>query len=88
MTVSLNVPDMLLPSLGTEPADISRAIAEGFAVEAYRSGTLSVAEIAEFLGLESRWAAEEFLSQHSAWPDPTESEIIADLDSIAASRLK
>jgi hypothetical protein len=87
MTVTLDIPDALLSSLGDARSDVSRAVAEGFAVEAYRSGTFSLAEVRNLLGHSSRWETEEFLSRHGAWPDPSESEIESDLENILAARV-
>jgi hypothetical protein len=87
MTVTLNIPDALLASLGEGRSDVSRAVAEGFAIEAYRSGKLSLAEVCDLLGFSSRWQTEEFLSRHGAWPDPSESEVERDLENILATRV-
>jgi len=79
MTVTLDIPDDLASAIGGGAGDVRRAVLEGFAVEAYRSGRLSCAEVRQLLGLASRWEAEDFLSRHGAWPDPSVAEIEADL---------
>lgn len=84
MTITLNIPVMLARSLGPVPVNVQRAVVEGFAVEAYRSGKLSCAEIRDLLGHTSRWETEEFLARHDAWPDPSEAEVAEDLCCIAA----
>jgi hypothetical protein len=80
----VDIPDALVPSLGASPENIRRTVIEGFAVESYRSGSLSSAEIGQLLGHTSRWVTEEFLSQHGAWPDPSEAEISQDLRNLSA----
>jgi hypothetical protein len=84
VTFTLTIPDVLTRSLGSEPEDVRRAVIEGFAVESYRSGSLSSAEIRELLGHSSRWQTEDFLAQHGAWPDPSEAEVEEDLRNLAA----
>jgi hypothetical protein len=84
VTVTLDIPDVLAQSMGAAPDIIQRAVLEGFAVESYRSGSLSSADIRELLGHSSRWQTEEFLAQHGAWPDPSEAEVEEDLRNLAA----
>ena len=84
MTLTLNIPDTLVAPLGSAPGKVSRAVIEGFAVEAYRSGTLSCAEVRELRGHASRWETEDFLAKHDAWPDPSMEEIEADMRNLAA----
>lgn len=84
MTVTVDIPDELAGPLGESPENVRRAVIEGFAVESYRSGTSSCAEIRDLLGHVSRWDTEQFLAQHGAWPDPSETEIEEDLDTLSA----
>lgn len=84
MTVTLNIPDTLAASLGREAEEVQRVIAEAAAIESYRSGKFSAAEVREFLGLGSRWETEDFLAAHGAWPDPTEDEVLSDLANLRA----
>lgn len=83
MILTLDIPDMLAASMGT---DVPRAVLEGFAVEAYRSGTLSCAEVRLLLGHESRWDTEAFLSAHDAWPDPAAEEVEGELERLISLR--
>jgi len=83
MTLTLDIPDKLMAALGK---DAPRAVLEGFAVEAYRSGTLSCAEIRQLLGHASRWDTEAFLSSHDAWPDPTTEEVENELNHLLSLR--
>jgi hypothetical protein len=88
MTLTLDIPDTLAASLGAHAADVQRVIEESCAIESYRSGKFSTAEVREFLGLGSRWEAESFLAEHGAWPDPTEEEVLSDLANLRALRGK
>lgn len=80
MTLTLTIPDPLLKRLETLCTDVPTAVLEGFAVEAYRSGTLSRAEIGNLLGHASPWDTEAFLAEHDAWPAPTLDEVNADIE--------
>lgn len=88
MTVTLDIPDVLAASLGSAVGEVHRAVAEACAVESYRAGKFSTAEVREFLGLGSRWETENFLSAHGAWPAPTEEEVLSDLANLRALRGK
>jgi hypothetical protein len=79
MTLTLNIPDPLLRQLEAICDDVPRALLEGFAADAYRTGTLSRAEVGQLLEHESIWQTEAFLSTHDAWPTPTFDEIAEDL---------
>jgi hypothetical protein len=84
MTITLDIPDALAASLGSQADEVQRVIAESCAIESYRSGKFSTAEVREFLGLGSRWETEDFLAAHGAWPDPTEEEVLSDLANLRA----
>jgi hypothetical protein len=82
MNLTLNIPDPLLRQLEAVCDDVSRAVLEGFAAEAYRTGTLSRAEVGLLLAHESTWETEDFLAAHAAWPAPTFDEIAEDLSAL------
>ena len=79
MIVSIDLPDSVVAALGLKPDTADRAVLEAFAVEKYRSGMLSKAEVGSLLGYGSSWEAEDFLARHGAWPSPTAEEIEQDL---------
>jgi len=62
--------------------DVPRAVLEGFAVESYRTGTLSRAEIGDLLGHTSRWDTQAFLAEHQTWSAPTLEEVTSDIASL------
>lgn len=74
MTISLNLPDTLMASLAPLQPELPRMILESFAVQGYRQGILSTAQVRTLLGHDSRWDTEDFLAQHEAWPDPSAAE--------------
>ena len=78
MNVTVTIPDTIGASFKAEGADLQRAVLEGFAVEAYRMGTLSAAELRVLLGHDSRWETEDFLAAHDAWPGATAEQVAED----------
>ncbi len=78
MNVTLDIPDVLASSLSRVQASLPRVLLEGFAVEAYRQGILSAAEVRVLMSHDSRWETEDFLSAHDAWPGTTAEEISAE----------
>lgn len=87
MTLTLNIPDPVLRRLQSLCTDVPRAVLEGFAVESYRTGTLSRAEIGDLLGHTSIWDTQEFLAEHHAWPAPTLEEATSDIASLRNTRV-
>jgi hypothetical protein len=51
--------------------DVSRAVLEAVAAEAYRSGTITPLRVQQMLGLASRWQTESFLRRAEAHHDYT-----------------
>ncbi len=86
MTLTMTIPDRLAASIGSAVDEVRRRFIEGYAVQAYRSGTFSTAEVRELLGHASRWETEDFLAAHGAWPDPTTDEVLEDIRSLNALR--
>ena len=78
MTLSLTIPEVLATSLQQMQPSLPRVLLDGFAVEAYRRGMLSAAEVRVLLGHDSRWETEDFLAAHEAWPGTTAEEIAED----------
>ena len=79
MTLTLQLPDGIAALLRDAWDDLPRATLESLAIEGYRSGKLSCAEVGEVLGHSSRWEAEEFFAAHGAWPGTTVEELQSDL---------
>lgn len=84
MTLSVDIPEPLMRRLEATCTNVPLAVLEGFAVQAYRTGLLSRAEVRQLLRHSSVWETEDFLSAHGAWPDPTVEEVTADLDSLSS----
>lgn len=79
MTLTIHIPDRVADLLRSAWDDLPGATLESLAVEAYRSGRLSCAEVGEMLGHTSRWESVDFLADHGAWPGTTAGELESDL---------
>ncbi len=88
MNVAIDIPDSVAKRLEERFGELSRAVLEAVAVEAYRSGAITSAEVQQMLGQESRWETEEFLRLADAYIDYTMDDFDSDLAAIrdASSR--
>lgn len=88
MNVAIDIPDDVGRSLTANGrTNIEQAVKEAVAVEAYRSGAITPAQVQEMLGLRSRWETEAFLHRTEAWHDYTTDDLDRDIAAIrAASR--
>lgn len=82
MTITLELPDQAGAVLRNAWDDLPKAALESMAVEGYRTGKLSCAEVGSMLGHSARWESEDFLSAHGAWPGTTLGELESDLKTI------
>jgi hypothetical protein len=80
MTVAVDIPDDLERRLRDRWADMPRKVLEAVALEAYRSGALTGAEVQRLLGLESRWDLEAFLKQAGVVLDYDQADLARDLE--------
>jgi len=63
VNVAIEIPDEIGRALGASSGDLSRTVLEAVAIEAYRSGTITPAQV------HSRWETEAFLRRSSAYHD-------------------
>jgi predicted HTH domain antitoxin len=82
MNVAIEIPDDIGQVLAGQAGDISRAVLEAVAVEAYRSGTITPAQVQQMLGLRSRWETESFLRRIEAFHDYTTDDLERDIAAI------
>lgn len=82
MNVAIEIPDDIGRMLGGQAGDVSRAVLEAVAVEAYRSGTITPAQVQQMLGLGSRWETESFLRRAEAYHDYTIDDLERDIAAI------
>ncbi len=82
MNVAIDIPDDIGQVLGGQAGDVSRAVLEAVAVEAYRSGTITPAQVQQMLALGSRWETESFLRRAEAFHDYTMDDLEQDIAAI------
>lgn len=75
MNVTVEIPDSLAQSLRAVGGDISRRVLEALALEEYKSGRLTEAELRQVLGFETRYELDEFLKRHEVWLDYGEEDL-------------
>jgi predicted HTH domain antitoxin len=67
MEITLNLPEDIAQGLQSRWKDLPRAALESLALEAYRSGVLTTAELRRLLALPTRHALDGFLKQHGIY---------------------
>lgn len=68
MTVTLELPDDLASQLAAH-GDVSRRALESFALEEFRAGRLSQAQLRQILGFSTRYELDGFLKAHGEFVD-------------------
>jgi predicted HTH domain antitoxin len=76
MDVTIRLPDDLAQRLSATGGDLSRRALEALAIEEYKSGRLTSAELRRLLGFRTRMALDVFLKTHGVLLDYT----LADLE--------
>jgi len=72
MTITIDLPeDVAQQFAASNGADVSRAVLEAVALEGYRSGTLTHAQVGRLLGIDYRFDVDAFLKRHRAYLDYT-----------------
>lgn len=66
MNVVLHIPDDFAAQLSAD-GDVERQALEALALESYRAGRLTKAELRRLLGIESRYALDGFLKAHDVY---------------------
>ena len=76
MNLTIQIPDDLVQRLNAAGGDLSRRALEALALEEYKIGHLTSAELRRLLGFRTRIALDEFLKAHGVFLDYT----LADLE--------
>lgn len=84
MNVAIDIPDDVARQLQARSGEVSRAVLEAVAVQAYRDGMITPAQVQQMLGLESRWETEALLRRAEAYHDYTMDDLERDLATIRA----
>lgn len=79
MNVTVQIPDDLAKRLTASGEDLSRRALEGFALEEYKAGHVTKAELRRLLGLETRYELDGFLKVHGVVADVTIDDLRRDL---------
>jgi predicted HTH domain antitoxin len=82
VNVAIEIPDDIGHMLAAQAGGLSRAVLEAVAVEAYRSGAITPAQVQRMLGLRSRWETESFLRRGEAYHDYTMDDLERDIAAI------
>ena len=82
MNIAIDIPDDIGKVLDAQAGGVSRAVVEAVAIEAYRSGAITPAQVQEMLGLRSRWETETFLRRAEAFHDYTMDDLERDIAAI------
>ena len=82
MNIAINIPDDIGHILAAQVGGVSRAVLEAVAIEAYRSGTITPAQVQQVLELRSRWETESFLRRAEAFHDYTMDDLEQDIAAI------
>ena len=82
MNVAIEIPDDIGRVLAAQSGGVSRAVLEAVAIEAYRSGSITPAQVQQMLGLRSRWETEAFLKRARAFHDYTAEDLERDIAAI------
>ncbi len=67
MQITLELPDDVAHGLEAELKDLPRALLESFALEGYRSGTLTEEQVRRILGYGTRTQVHGFLKEHGVY---------------------
>ena len=62
--MSIDMPEDVRSALEGRWGNLSRRITENLALDGYRQGLLSLAQVRRLLGLATRWEARQFLGSH------------------------
>jgi hypothetical protein len=79
MRVNIQLPDDISAALEEQWDDVPRRSLEAIAVEAYRSGALTEAQVRRLLGLESRFEVHALLKEHHVPLQVTAADVEEDL---------
>jgi predicted HTH domain antitoxin len=67
MSVTIELPEEIEQQLETEWGNLPRRALEAVALEGYRSGALTLAQLRRMLGFETRMEVDAFLKQHGVY---------------------
>jgi len=81
MNLTVHIPDDLAERLGSAK-ELERRALEGLALEEYKLGHLSKAELRQLLGIESRYELDGFLKAHDVYEFSTVEDVKRDVETL------
>jgi hypothetical protein len=78
--VTIELPSDVAEQLQQKWGDVSRHILETVAVEAYRAGQLTTAQVRDMLGYDTPMELDALLQRTSVYRNPSEDELDRDFD--------
>ena len=78
MNVAIELPEDVGHHLEETWGDLSQHTLETLALEGYRSGALTAAQVRRMLGFETRMEVDAFLKQHGIYLEYTEDDLARD----------
>jgi hypothetical protein len=88
MQITLERPEDIAHGLEAKWHDLYRAALEGLALEAYRSQTLSAAQIRRLRGFETRMQLDAFLKEHEVFDEMTPKDFARDRETLQRIRTR
>ena len=83
MQITLEIPDEIANSLGSQLDQVPRGWLELLAAESYRQGVLGAGQIRQMLGFRSRWETYDFLKREQAYMPYDMKDLEEDSETIA-----
>ena len=82
MQITIELPDEISRQLQQSWDNLPQKIIESIALEAYRKGMMTSAQVQTLLNFSSRWQTEQFLKENQAYLDYTEEDLAHDLETL------
>lgn len=86
MQVTVEIPEDIARQLNSKWANLPRGVLESLALEAYRSGTLTTAQLRRLLGFETPMEVDAFLKTAGVYLDYDLADLREDLETIRKVR--
>ncbi len=84
--VAIALPEEVAHQIESRWGSLPQRALESLAIEAYRSGIITTAEVQRMLGMNSRWEVDDFLKRAHAYVDYTEADLDRDIAAIRIAR--
>ena len=88
MSVTIELPEEIEQQLEMEWGNLPRRALEALALEGYRSGALTLAQLRRMLGFETRMEADAFLKQHGVYLEYSVEDLERDRETLERALAK